>query len=133
MRHDGAQGLAHEMMRLLVSVFMAVASAHGGAPARRLRSKVSPAVASSARATTAAPTITEADKAKFVEAALGEEVALSEVGFLGEGVRTKHVHYTQGRSSDKTAGSGECRRSGSRSSSGGAHAPLAQQNVANRV
>ena len=103
MRHDGAQGLAQEMMRLLVSVFMAVASAHGGAPARRLRSKVSPAVASSASATTAAPTITDADKAKFVEAALGEEVALSEVGFLGEGVRTKHVHYTQGRSSDHSS------------------------------
>jgi len=81
---------------------MAVASAHGGASARRLRSKVS-AVASSASATTAAPTITDADKAKFVEAALGEEVALSEVGFLGEGVRTKHVHYTQGRSSDHSS------------------------------
>lgn len=74
MRHDGAQGLAQEMVRLLVSVFMAVASAHGGAPARRLRSKVSPAVASSASPTTAAPIITDADKAKFVEAALGEEI-----------------------------------------------------------
>ena len=117
MRHDGAQGLAQEMVRLLVSVFMAVASAHGGAPARRLRSKVSPAVASSASPTTAAPIITDADKAKFVEAALGEEIALSEVGVLGEGV----------------AGSDGCRRSGGRSSSGGAHAPLAQQNVVNRV
>ena len=78
----------------MVSVFMAVASAHGGAAARRLRSKVSPAVASSASPTAAAPITTDRDKAKFVEAALGEEIALSEVGVLGDGVRTKHVRYT---------------------------------------
>ena len=56
-------------------------------PVHRLRSKT---------ALAAAP-VTEA---AFLEAASGEELLSCDAGLLAESARTKHVHYTHGRSSD---------------------------------
>ena len=39
-------------------------------------------------------------EAAFLEAALGEELLSCDAGLVAESVRTKHVHYTHGRSSD---------------------------------
>ena len=59
-----------------------------GAPVRRLRAKTPPAAAAGSAA------------AAFVAAALGEEQWMHDVGLLQEDARTKHVHYTHGRSAD---------------------------------
>ena len=39
-------------------------------------------------------------EAAFLEAALGEELLSCDAGLVAESARTKHVHYTHGRSSD---------------------------------
>ena len=78
---------------ILVAVIMAATAAP---PTHRLRSKSAPPSAAAAPPSASAAS----DKAKFVAAALGEEKWQLEVGFLSEGARTKHVHYTHGRSSD---------------------------------
>ena len=84
------------MKSVLVILVAVVMAATAAPPTHRLRSKSAPPSAAAAPPSASAAS----DKAKFVAAALGEEEWQLEVGFLSEGARTKHVHYTHGRSSD---------------------------------